>query len=444
MRDRNLVSGVLLLVLVLTGVGLVPNWAWALTAEEEAKLVPADGVAGDHFGAGIALDGATAIVGAAQNDEAGFTAGAAYVFTRVADLWTEQQKLLPTDGTSEENFGGSVSIDGNTALVGARRDDANGLNAGSAYVFTRSGGAWTLQAKLLAGDGDGDDQFGGSVAVHGNTALIGALFDEDNGAESGSAYVFTRSGGVWTETVKLLPADGDVSDRFGASVALDGDTALIGAERDDDNGAFSGSAYVFVRTAGVWEFQAKLLAADGAASDQFGSRVALSGDTALVGAYTDDDDNTASGSAYVFVRTGSSWSQQAKLLPSDGSPIDNFGLGVDIDGDTALVGSRLNDGSAFNSGSAYVFTRKGKVWTERVKLIPADGPENAEFGTFVALDGDTAIGGSVFDDDNGQSSGAAYVFRLAEDGDDVPGSSGVGTALLLLTILGTGWYFVRR
>ncbi len=156
-------------------------------------------------------------------------------------------------------------------------------------------------AKLLAGDGAISDIFGWSVSIDGDTALIGARFDDDNGSDSGSAYVFTLSGGVWAQQAKLLPADGAADDRFGFSVSLSADTALIGAPRDDDNGSGSGSAYVFTRSAGVWTQQAKLLPSDGVASDQFGWSVSIDGDTALVGAPNDDYNGLPeAGSAYVF------------------------------------------------------------------------------------------------------------------------------------------------
>ena len=191
-------------------------------------------------------------------------------------------------------------MSGDTAVVGAYFDDDSGTDSGSAYVFVRSGSVWTEQAKLTTSDGTADDHFGVSVSVRGDTAIVGAVYDDDSGLSSGSAYVFVRSGAVWTEEAKLLASDGAAGDYFGNAVSVSGDTAVMGAFGDDDNGNNSGSAYVFVRSGSLWTEQAKLTASDGAADDRFGWSVSVSGDTAAVGAWGDDDNGTDSGSAYVF------------------------------------------------------------------------------------------------------------------------------------------------
>ena len=196
-----------------------------------------------------------------------------------------------------------------------------------------------------------DDRFGGSVAISGDTVVVGAPRDDDAGFDSGSVYVFVRSGTTWTEEAKLTASDAAAEDEFGVSVALSGDTALVGASGDDDAGSGSGSAYVFVRNGTSWSQQVKLTASDAAAEDGFGASVALSGDTALVGASGDDGTGVSSGSAYVFVRNGTSWIQQAKLTASDAAAIDYFGYSVALSGETALVGAPFNDGV----GSAYAY-----------------------------------------------------------------------------------------
>src|SRR6185503_19688910 len=191
-------------------------------------------------------------------------------------------------------------------------------------------------------DAAAGDLFGDSVAVSGDTAVVGAIGDDDGGTSSGSAYVFVRSAGVWSQQQKLTASDALAGDEFGYSVAVSGDTAVVGARSDSDAGTFSGSAYVFVRSAGVWSQQQKLTASDAAAGDFFGFSVAVSGDTAVVGAIFDDDAGSGSGSAYVFVRSAGVWSQQQKLTASDAAASDSFGASVAVSGDTAVVGASFD------------------------------------------------------------------------------------------------------
>ncbi|UCG33990.1 MAG: FG-GAP repeat protein, partial [Phycisphaerales bacterium] len=197
-------------------------------------------------------------------------------------------------------FGGSVAVSGDVAVIGARGDDDNGTNSGSAYVFRMVGSTWVQEQKLLADDGDALDYFGGSVAVSGDVALVGAHGDDDNGSHSGSAYVFLYNGSGWVQQQKLLANDGTSDDRFGASVAVSSQLAVIGAFWDDDNGHASGSAYVFRNIGSSWFQDQKLLADDGELGDQFGYAAAVSGAVAVIGAYLDDDNGSQSGSAYVF------------------------------------------------------------------------------------------------------------------------------------------------
>jgi hypothetical protein len=182
----------------------------------------------------------------------------------------ELAKLLPDDGSPEDRFGGRVSIFGDTAVFGVPIDDDQGPYSGSAYVFDKVSGVWTQSAKLLPAGGTAYDFFGISIAIFGDTVVVGADGDDDSGSSSGSAYVFENVGGVWTQTAKLLAADGATADHFGFSVSVSGDTAVIGAHHDDDNGMDSGSVYVFEKVSGVWTQIGKLLGADGAAGDLFG------------------------------------------------------------------------------------------------------------------------------------------------------------------------------
>ncbi len=398
-----------------TELDAVGTAAALLTASEQAKLLANDGTDWDFFGHSVALDGNTTVVGAFFDDDNGEASGSAYAFTRAGSIWAEPTKLTAGDAAAGDNFGYSVAVDGDTALVGARLKDDNGEDSGAAYLFIRTGGSWSEQAKLTAGDGAVGDQFGFAVALAGDTALVGAGLDDDNGEDSGAAYVFIRTGGSWSEQAKLLANDGTDWDFFGHSVALAGDTALVGAPGDDDNGWTSGAAYVFIRTGSVWSEQAKLLPSDGAKGDYFGQAVTVDGDTAIAGAPNDDDNGWTSGAAYVFIRTGIVWTEQAKLLPSDGSAHDWFGLSISLDGRTAVVGAPRDGDNGWNSGSAYVFTQNGGSWSEQAKLLPSDGAVQNHFGISAAVSCDTAVAGAPYDSDMGDLSGSAYVFLLKKD-----------------------------
>jgi hypothetical protein len=388
-----------------TNIKSLDNWI------QSQKLITSDGIAGEHFGCSVSLSGDTALIGAAWRDcddgtEVG--TGAAYVFIRNGTIWTQQAKLLASDGSTEDGFGGSVSLDGDTALIGAEWDDDNGTCSGSAYVFTRNGTTWTQQAKLTASDGTAADHFGCSVSLSGDTALIGAFFDEEYGWDGyvGSAYVFTRNGTKWIQQQKLTTLDGWESPTFGWSVSLSGDTALIGAIYGSNNdGWMSGSAYVFTFDDRKWIHQQKLTASDSGYMDGFGSSVSLYGDTALIGAEWDDN-----GSAYVFTRNGTKWIQQQKLTASDGKEFNLFGGSVSLDGDTALIGAYGDDRNKEYPGSAYVFTYNGSTWIQQQKLTASDGNKFDNFGCSVCLNGDIALIGARYDDDKGTDSGSAYIF----------------------------------
>ena len=393
---------------------------------EEQKLLASDGIAEAGFGCCAALDGDTLFIGACQDDDNGHFSGSAYVFIRTGTTWTFQAKLLPSDGAAEEQFGESVALKGNTAIIGAWYDNDNGLHSGSAYVFTRTGTTWTQQQKLLPADGVTDAQFGINLDFDGNTALIGANRDDDNGIRSGSAYVYTTDGTTWTQQAKLIANDGNPEERFGIDVALEGDTALIGSE-SSDQGDYSGSVYVFTRSGTTWTLQQKIIPSDGAALDWFGFAISISGDTALFAASQDDDLGGSSGSAYVYIRNGTTWIQQAKLHASDGAANDHFSeQAVALDGDTALIGAFKDRDNGLDSGSAYVFTRTGTTWTQQQKLLPSDGAKGDFFSYWaVDLQGNTALIGAWGDDDNGNDSGSAYVFTKVGLSYSITGGFGV-------------------
>jgi len=374
----------------------------------------------------IADDDDTIVVGSWQDDtDNGIESGSAYVYTRSSSstgttttaLWTLQAKLTANDGEAFDQFGVSLAIDSDTVVVGANGDDDSGSNSGSAFVFTRTGTTWTEQAKLMPSDGALDDYFGRSVAIDGDTIVVGANFgDNDSGQNSGAVYVFLRTGILWSQQAKLMASDGTALDEFGRSVAIAGDTIVVGAYfADNDNGSESGSVFVFTRTGSTWTEQTKLTASDGAAQDRFGGGVAIDGDTIVVGAeFSDNSSGSNSGSAYVFTLTGATWTQQAKLTADDGAVDDRFGTSVAIDGDTIIVGATRNDVDGItDSGSTYVFTRTGSTWTLQTKLAATDGATDDEFGNSVDVSGTTiVVGASLTDSESGTDSGSTYIYDL--------------------------------
>ena len=399
---------------------------------QEAKLLPSDGAAEGLFGCSVSISGDTAVIGAWGDDDNGGYSGSAYVFRYDGTNWVEEAKLLPSDGATYDYFGISVSVSSDTAVIGAYRDDDNGSESGSAYVFRHEGTGWVEEVKLLASDGDDGDRFGYSVSISGDTVVIGADYDDDHGESSGSAYVFRYDGTGWVEDAKLLPSDGAADDYFGISVSISGDTAVIGAYRDDDNGSDSGSVYVFRYNGAEWTQKTKLLASDGDADDLFGYPVSIFGDAVIIGAMGNDDNGSNSGSAYVFRDNSAGWVQEGKLLPSDGDDGDSFGHSVSISGSTAVIGAFWDDDNGGQSGSAYVFLHDGAGWVEDAKLLPSDGDADDLFGCSVSVSGNTAVIGARGDDDNGDSSGAAYIF--AQCPADFDGDGDVDT-IDLLTLL---------
>lgn len=374
---------------------------------EFQAVTPSDGATGDFFGTSVSVDGDYAIAGAFGDDDNGINSGAAYIYQRNASGWVQQAKLLPNVGASQENFGYSVDISGDYAIVGAYKNTENGISSGSAYIFHRNGSTWTQQAKLNAADAAADDWFGFSVSISGDYAVVGARFDDDNAISSGSAYVFRRSGTNWIEEAKLTASDASGADFFGSSVAIDGGYVVIGAPGDNDSGSGSGSAYIFRRIIANWTQQVKLTATDAAAGDEFGSSVAINGDYVVVGAPKDDDGASNAGSAYVFQGSGANWNQQAKLTAADAGADDAFGFQVAVDGEYVLVGTWLDDENGnTDQGSAYLFQRDGSSWTQETKFTASNGAADGQFGTSVSVSGLRLMVGA-----NGNSSGSAYFFE---------------------------------
>jgi hypothetical protein len=338
-------------------------------------------------------------------------------------VFTQVKKLLASDGAEYDIFGISVSISGDTLVVGARDGDGSVADSGSAYIFDRNQGGtenWGQVQKIFANDGAADDQFGISASISGDTVVVGSRFDDDKPNSSGSAYIFDRNqdgADNWGQVQKVVAGDAAAFDNFGISVSIDEDTVVVGAFSDTHHSnPKAGSAYIFDRnypTTNAWGQRKKIIASDYATNDQFGISVSISGDTVVVGAYGDDDKEANTGSVYIFDRnypTTNAWGQRKKITASDGKTGGNFGISVLISGDTLVVGADFDK----DNGSAYIFDRNqdgADNWGQVQKIVAGDAAAFDSFGRSVSISGDTVVVGAYGDDDKGDESGSAYVYK---------------------------------
>lgn len=411
---------------LLAAIGCAPA---AAACPQGLQLTASDAGDDDHFGRALAVSGNTVVATSRYDEHAGLGyAGSAYVLVHSGAAWTEQAKLTADDAAPQDLFGHAVAVSGDTVILSARNDDHSGLtDAGSAYVFVRNAASWTQQAKLVAPDAADFDHFGISLALFGDTAIVGAAFDDHaGGVDAGSAYVFVRSGTTWTLQAKLIPGDSAAEDWFGWSVALYGNSAIIGAPSDDTAaGIDTGSGYHFVRTGTTWSQAAKLLAPDAAPGDRLGNSVAHAGSRAVLGCELDDHAGKLdAGSVYGFTHNGTSWALQAKVISSDVVDGDGFGHAVALAGNTLLVGAAQAEVAGVNAvGAAYAFVWNGASWVEQPKLVASGATPNENLGSAVGLCDSTAVVGVPHDDvADQQDAGSVYAFEITTDcnGNGVP------------------------
>lgn len=365
----------------------------------EKKATPAGAAPNDQFGRSVAIDGNTAIVGAWQFQ---FFGSGKPGFASIIEVATgdELLKLTASDSAADDAFGISVGLSGNTAIVGASLDDDAGNSSGSAYLFDVANGRELF--KLTAADAVADDQFGWATAISDNNALIGAPYNDHAGIDSGAAYLFDVPTGL--QRYKLTASDASVGDEFGRAVEIDGDIAIVGAHAHDNG---SGAAYLFDVTNGSELI--KLTVSDADFEPHFGSSVSISGSRAIVGAPGDDGAGISSGAAYVFdVATGT---ELYRLTASDASGYSYFGHDVSIYGNVAVVGAW---GDTFRFGAAYIFDLTNG--NELLKLTAPDRDLNDRFGEFVGIDGNAVIASVRLDDDHGNASGSVYLFTPEPSG----------------------------
>lgn len=383
----------------------------------QQKLLADDGKAEDHFAYSVAIDGTTALVGAFKADANNIRdSGAAYVYSLGSEGWELQAKLVAEPAHVDDTLGGNVALKNHMAMLGVIGRDDKGDNAGAVFAFEREENSWSQKQILTAIDAKPGDAFGQSIALTERFLIIGAPRSDALSKDSGAAYVFMRDKNTWQFQTKLTAKDGAEGDLFGISVAINGDTVLVGADLNDEKAEKAGAVYAYLFDGKQWKQQAKLMAEDGANTDIFGVRVALFGDTALISARRDDIEGVGvdTGSAYIFERTNGKWTQTQKLVAPDGKADDRFARGVAINKETALISAMHHDANANNAGALYVFKKQQGRWHFTSKVLASDGASEDRFGWNLALTEKTAIIAAPHRDDKGNASGAAYIQVLQD------------------------------
>ena len=363
---------------------------------KQARIVSSDDASFEQFGFTTSIHGDYAIVGAPTKSS---SAGAAYIFKRTDDTWNKTHTLVGSDTVASDNFGYGVAIYNNYAIVGAYRHNDN---AGAVYVFMYDGINWTEQTKIVASDLIAGDRFGYSVSIYGNYAIIGT--GKYNVA--GCAYIFMRNGTNWIQQSKLTGSDSLGKDYFGHAVSIYGDYAIVGSEQGGTG--YTSSAYIFMRNGTNWEEQQKIISTDLGRNDRFGKSVSIYDNYVIVGANQNTNNGNIynAGAAYVFMRTGTNWEQQQKLIGSDIVANNYFGVSVSIYGDYAVVSSTSHNTYA---GAAYIFKKNdSNVWEEDVKIV-GNNENYKMFGKSVSMTNNYCIVGAY-----NEGSGAAYIFNKSE------------------------------
>ncbi len=391
-----------------------PNRLPPATVNYTSKLFATGAADYSESGRTVSISGDYAVSGAHFDYGVGRYSGSAYVFRRDGTGWVPDAKLTASDAAAFDRFGEAVSICGDAIVVGAHYDDAGGVGAqaGSAYVFRRTGSGWTQEAHLKASGASAGDQFGIAVAISGHYAVVGSDVHNTVGSYSGAACVFRRTSAGWVQAASLIPAGLSAGDYFGHAVSIYDDRILVGAYGDDDGAPNAGAAYVFRRDGAAWAQEAQLVASDAGDTDGFGLSVCLHGDYAIVGAPWDDDGGSNSGSAYIFHRDGTSWTPMAKVTASDAAAWDMFGHAVAIDGDYSVIGAWNRNGPGTAAGAAYVYRRRGTSWVELARLKAFDADNLDHYGQAVSISGRSFLIGCPYDDETAPNAGSAYAYDI--------------------------------
>lgn len=420
----------LLLVSLASATASVDAQGWVV----EDPILASDAVAGDEFSSAIAASDGTLMVGAPDLS----TPGAVYVYAELGGDWIEQQILYSSSVSPYDDFGRSIAIEGDIAVVGAPLTQEVGLFSGSAYVFRFDGTSWVEEQALFASDAAENDRFGEAVAISGDVILIGAFANDDQGLNSGSAYSFRFDGTSWIEEQKLTASDADSDDNFGDALAIQGDFALISSPREEGAGNDTGAVYAFEYDGVSWVQQQKFYSLDPGLVDLFGGSISIDGARAIIGAQGDRDLFINGGSAYIFGFDGTTWSQEQKITPGPQcGEWDRFGESVSIDGNAAIVGAgEYNNGP----GKAMIYRFDGATWTEEAVLTSGTTSIVDFFGGVVFMHEAWAFVGAPYEDYGGMPNvGVLRAYRSSADfsrGDcNSDGLLDVADPVLLLAVL---------
>lgn len=397
--------------------------ATCLAQVHSEKLLAFDGHELHSFGSAVGVDGDWIIVGAIHDFDLGTASGAAYAYQRRGAGWQFVHKFSGHDTSQSDTFGGTIALEQSTCVIGATSEFPNGIAAaGAVYVFERVGTQWIETQKLVATPAIANATFGWSMALDGNRLLVGARGENSPSSNAGAVYVFERVGGVWSQTARLVASDPAPFDFFGQSLAVHGDTAMVGSTSDGPAGGSQGAVYVFEFDGVQWNEIAKLRASDPNASSSFSSGIALGFSIALVGSVTHDHAGSgSSGAAYVFHRAGGVWQQVEERLQHASGPSLRFGGVSEFSGNFTVIGASKDPNHIQGRGAAYVFRREPTGWVEIARVDAFDGANGDSFGNRLSLDGTTVVAGVPSRDDfcgnapSACNSGAVYVFEFCPD-----------------------------
>jgi hypothetical protein len=390
----------------------VPNYT--TNTLEQTHQNPNPGI-GDFFGESLAIQGDTMVIGAYRDDLAGLQQGRVYIYTRTAGVWSIEQTINNPTPVDYDYFGNSVSLDGDTLVIGAYLDDISASNAGNVYVYTRSAGVWTLEQEINNPTPIASDQFGYSVGINGDTLAIGAPNEDTGLSDAGSVYIYTRSGTTWTLEKEINNPNPMAGAEFGIAISLDIDRILIGAHSYEGTLGWEGEAYVFTRVAGIWTLEQTISPPIPTANAYFGWRVHLHGEVLVVGANWDSLAGTDSGAVYVYRLVSGTWTLEQSIGNPNPTANDEFGSAVHIDNDILVVGALGQDDTNLNDGSVYIYTRIGATWS-LIQKIDNPTPEAGgdQFGSGLKFDNGTLLVAAYMDNTAVSDAGIAYTFTFPD------------------------------